>query len=337
MAKKNVFHPFALLNELEQSCPGIFAMYEETFSERKKDDLEFDLAHEIGEYYFPRKEYPPFMMLSRSTPELQALKDSIDKENLEISRKVDHTATLIMILGEWRKTKQVYSFSKEFYNMICDAEDFEVCSDVFETLPFPSIYFQFENDLGLAGVFVKYIHDRINNNLCFLIVNKEGLHLSINFNFSEGSGFNEYITRVIDSIDNNSLPRENMEKALRFSFQAAMYLCAKNCDIVENPEQKRIYRPTTPGSTKNRYAEVRKWDVGYRVTSDIKNQSANHKELTTDKNGVVRNRPRQHWRRAHWHTYWCGPNHSKRVLKFIPPILVNNIQDDTPNVEHPTA
>ena len=38
----------------------------------------------------------------------------------------------------------------------------------------------------------------------------------------------------------------------------------------------------------------------------------------------ARPRPRPHWRRAHWHSYWTGPRDGERIarLKWIPPIPV---------------
>ena len=37
-----------------------------------------------------------------------------------------------------------------------------------------------------------------------------------------------------------------------------------------------------------------------------------------------RAKPRPHWRRAHWHTFWTGPLNGERIaqVKWLPPIAV---------------
>jgi hypothetical protein len=68
----------------------------------------------------------------------------------------------------------------------------------------------------------------------------------------------------------------------------------------------------------------------YKRANDAKSRECDEEKSTYKE----RQRPRQHWRRAHWHTYWVGEGRSKKELKFIAPILVNDIDDELPVVKH---
>ena len=105
-----------------------------------------------------------------------------------------------------------------------------------------------------------------------------------------------------------------------------MYLCSDNKDVQENEEQKKIYRPSK--SIKNRFSEIRKWDVGYRIVHEHKKMEQNAEKEWYEKHPGDRRRPRMHWRKAHWHTFCCGKGRNERRIKFIAPILVNEILDD---------
>ena len=85
----------------------------------------------------------------------------------------------------------------------------------------------------------------------------------------------KYIKEYINTESNNEgikciqSSKENLLKALRL----VLYLCAKNAEIKENEEQKRIYRkPQTENTFKNKFTEVVKWDVGKELGEAYKNR-----------------------------------------------------------------
>lgn len=253
------------------------------------------------------------------------------------------------VLEGWRRNKQVYTFSEEFYNMLCTMEDIQPEVEMFECLPYNSFYIELAVKNKYDGIFVKF--DKISNKLFFILVfKKEGSSIFV-IKFEEKLTVKqlcESITRVeykeLDRISkrskntiSNAHSLNELLEILTFAIQATMYLCATNSHIEENEAQKKIYK-VSPNSIKDRYAEVRKWDVGYRLSAEervcVRDFKIEDSNTETELLCKRRNRPRQHWRRAHWHTYLVGKGRTEKVLRFIPPTLVNNIEDELPVVNH---
>lgn len=278
--KKELYLPLALTQELENCCPRIFEIYEDKLRNREEGKLDFDIATQIGNKYFP-----------------------IDQGNNEEAK---NCALRLFVLGEWRISKQVYSFSKELYDLICEAEDFQIDTQIFEYLPYSCFYIEFENDMNIHGMFVKYVNDFINNDMCFIFLNNSGQHSLIHFNFKDGQDLEDAVNKVTKKWEE----KENIRTAISFGFQACMYLCAKNCDIRENSEQQKIYKKNN--RIKNKYSEIRKWDIGYRITKESEKSVSQRIVSEKWEETCRRNRPRQHWRRAHWHTYWVGKGRQKK-------------------------
>ena len=247
-----------------------------------------------------------------------------------------------LIMADWSKSKQAYVFSKEFYDILSDMDEFQIDMSVFKYLPFPTFYLEIENHKNVEGVLVKFKEE--TSELAYCIVYKmydDATAYRINTTFldtEDEDSFKNFFDTQISLVE--GLP-EGCEKEIAdlkeltiFILQACMYLCANNADIVENEFQKSIYKPTS--RIRNRFSEVRKWDVGMRVVKEYKRANdAKSRKCDEEKSTYKeRQRPRQHWRRAHWHTYWVGEGRSKKELKFIAPILVNDIDDELPVVKH---
>ncbi len=238
---------------------------------------------------------------------------------------------LILITKEWIHSKQVYSFSKEFLDILCDMDDYEINPELFNFLPFSSFYIEIPYYNQCHGVLVRYSPEEkmLYYCLCF----KEGfgyyggfeasaLNLKQLIRFSDFAKINDEV-----AYDNKKLENYNIHKnVLCKVFQICMYLCSENADIVENEEQKKIYKPSI--KVKNRYSEIRKWDVGFRVMHEHNKTKSDAEKEWQRKYSGFRQRPRMHWRKAHWHTYWCGEGRTIRRVKFIAPILVNSFADD---------
>ena len=115
--------------------------------------------------------------------------------------------------------------------------------------------------------------------------------------------------------------------------QIVLYILAQNADIIPDPEQTTI---TKRGKTiKDKYSEIRKWDVGYRIGNELRKQ----KTIPTDYQGGTHNSPRPHIRRGHWHHFWTGPRNDisqrKLILKWLSPMAIAVGDDeDTPVVFH---
>ena len=310
MKNKKLYPPLKLIQDMEKMYPNALNLYEQKLQNRNDDELDFDIASDIGFQFFPK----PHM-----------------RENAEVC------ALLLTIMGEWRKSKQVYSFSKELSEMICDTEEFHVDANLFKYLPYPCFYLESNGGDNIHGVFVKYLNDAANHHLIFLLLCNDGTFCYNIFDLEGATSFYETVLKYVNEFLEPEY-RELLKKYIILGFQASMYLCASNCDVKENPVQQKIYRPST--SVKNKFSEIRKWDVGYRMTQELKKVTPRHPSVASaldSKEQKVRNRPRQHWRKAHWHTYWVGKGRQKKELRFIAPILVNDIDDDLPIVDHLTT
>jgi hypothetical protein len=108
-----------------------------------------------------------------------------------------------------------------------------------------------------------------------------------------------------------------------------LYLCTEAADIRDRKGLQ--IKPQNPKSTKVK-GGLREfpaqgpttWEVGYRLGAALK--AAEQKEIREEQ-GSAHASPRPHIRRAHWHSFWTGPQDSpekrKAVLKWLPPIPVN--------------
>lgn len=146
-----------------------------------------------------------------------------------------------------------------------------------------------------------------------------------------------------------SLSKETNRAVFNFFpglIQMLLYLCAENAEIVENEQQKIIYRQ--PGPTafiKDRLREVRQWDVGvktseilYREWKKKTNKSFEDQEIETDKARTEVHKGTHvatHMRKAHWHHFWTGshsePTTRKLILRWVNPVMVNaNLSNELP-------
>lgn len=111
---------------------------------------------------------------------------------------------------------------------------------------------------------------------------------------------------------------------------------ASNAEIVPNSEQSFI---TKRGATiKDKYSEIRKWDVGIRIGAAIRQKSASVEKGESIKTASGHSSPRPHMRRGHWHHYWTGPRNvsenRRLILKWLSPMAVAATPEDTPIVIH---
>ena len=246
-------------------------------------------------------------------------------------------AIATVVTAAWRYSKQVYTFSKDFYDMLLDMDDFEIGWTLFDQLPYDTFYLELQDHEDISGILVKY-NGEPDCSLLYVICDNGGDVVNVNSGIIKPGKTNSYKTFFETEIyasnaDFNAPEIILLRQALAFTIQACMYLCAKNADIEENEEQKRVYRPSK--NIKNKFSEVRKWDVGVRVIREHKAAQKNDEIQTASTGENNRRRPRQHWRKAHWHSYWIGPKTEQtKVLKFIAPILVNDNNDEMPVVVH---
>lgn len=131
--------------------------------------------------------------------------------------------------------------------------------------------------------------------------------------------------------DGNTYEYEE-ETLFRFYANFLLYLQASNGDIEEEQVSKKAFSsPITKDKTKikNKYREVRAYEVGYRIIKSTKRP--NSPTLKTSGKGTKKS---PHYRSAHWHHYWKGHGEDKElVLKWVEGIFVGGkFESDVANV-----
>jgi hypothetical protein len=117
-----------------------------------------------------------------------------------------------------------------------------------------------------------------------------------------------------------------MQRILSFAY----YICSQYAELGQGSEKPKRAKPvkTKKGMTYFPPDKPKVWDVGaklgraLRAAKEREQQEQREYEQSGDK---LRNRPRPHIRRAHWHTFLSGPRteQQKRMVKWIPPTGVN--------------
>lgn len=149
---------------------------------------------------------------------------------------------------------------------------------------------------------------------------------------------------VLDFGDKSENAVVNVRLLSQVITQMLLYLSQpeKDKDIIENAETKQTYRQPRPDAKpKNKFSEVRQWDVGVRSGNAFRDWKENHKdeqseEMRTGKKGGTK---RPHIRRAHWHRYPHTNEDGEKVWipRWLSAITVNIDKDKTdqlPTVVH---
>ena len=309
MRQEKKYLPLEELKYFEKKFPNVFEQYDLMLESNDKNGMsKSSISYSLARYFL-------MQVYHRSEKSM---------------RKNDIWECMYLILTycEWKKSKQVYTFSNELFQMISHSEEYSIDGAIFDYLPYDSFYLENEMNNVVRGIFVTHAKEQTSNVLVFVLLFEEHQFCVLTLNLNEVTSAKQFLNKIQYSY----LTEEEVRSVLNFAIQACMYLCAKNCDVVENAYQKSIHHPTPSHS--NRFSEIRKWDVGFRIA--VKHNGTHSSNYHSENAQIRRNRPRQHWRKAHWHTYWVGPARKRKEIKFIAPILVNDIDDEIPVVVHPS-
>ena len=122
---------------------------------------------------------------------------------------------------------------------------------------------------------------------------------------------------------------------LHNAVQVIYYLSASNCVVKKVKKDKKNIIKTGKKSI-----SLKIWDVGYRVSTRFPNSGVSLisecEDFSFDGSDKenVRNRPRPHIRRAHWHHYWVGEGRTKLELRWIAPTYVKGDSDSVVPTGH---
>lgn len=281
-----------------------------------------------------------------------------DLNNLPIDVRMGVTliAQAIFALAPWRLSKEVYVIDEELKNILFEQDgELDVPDEILLQLPYPCFYVELPNTYYRAdkihGFFVTLEYD-INNGdreLKPVFLTEDGDIFSYSIHIGAKT-----IEESVDMFDKQALENTNGNKELKRLalramqdsaetkiflkqiLQVILYILAQNAEISPSSEQMFI---TKRGKTiKDKYSEIRKWDVGVRIGSAIRQHKMREQSEQTEHNQSERNTPRPHMRRGHWHHFWTGPKaqpeERKLILKWLSPMTVAANPDDTPIVIH---
>lgn len=247
--------------------------------------------------------------------------------------------------AHWYKTKGVYTFDPTLKKALLSTSFDEIQDTVFRYLPEACVYIAVNEEVDGKYMYGGFVFSRSRENATDLIV------LSVR---DSGDSDHPYFydtvatpilhNRPLKFLERAELAKSQMDEVRKSELGGkyfksrlrpmherllilASYLCSVDPDI-RNPKEPR----NKPNRHVKNTGSVRQWEVGYRFGATFRKQLAEAEQANTRHNGDDRNRPRVHVRRAHWHSYWTGPKgtEQKRVVKWLPPVIVNGTSDDLP-------
>ena len=262
------------------------------------------------------------------------------------------SAQVIDALAPWRLSKEVFVMDSEMESLLYEQQDdLDLQPDILLQLPYPCFYVQVSSLFyGAAKVDEFFVHLEYD-------INTKEQELRLLYLFEDGStaGYPVHIDmetlrdsmlRFIQQAHNNVAPGsqlrkhlllddrgfDSLENVIKKSLQIVLYLCAENAEIQKDPEQATVMKRS--GIIRDKYSEVRKWDVGVRIGRAIKHYKTSSAAGSSRKGSHAS--PRPHMRRGHWHHYWTGPKSGERklVLKWTAPTFVSASLDEQPVVIH---
>lgn len=307
--------PLKMVTEFEQKFPGCYQICDDLIKKARGDS---DIWEKV---YIP---------ISASNAVMGIIYGDMTK------------GTILHALYSWRQAKQIFVFEKNLCEEILKTEQAEkVPLEALESIPYYAFYINFEYldiDIGkiFSGFFVTFEEEERERELRitaitslgevvpFYLPLKKDKTISDSLSESRGAKKMEKILRVDFNVKNLS------DIILKF-LSLIVYICCKNADIAENPEQRAYRRSyTSTNLIKDIPREIQILDVGCRLWEKLRRTIyANPKEAVKkggefdDKN---QKRKRPHIRSAHYHHFWTGKRGTperKLVVKWIPPIAVN--------------
>ena len=265
-------------------------------------------------------------------------------------------AQAVFALAPWRLSKEVYVIDPDLKDLLFEQDgELDVPDEILLQLPYPCFYVEMPDtyffSTKIHGFFVALEYDTNNGDRelkpVFLTENMEVFSFSIhigcktisesvdimNSQAAKEMKVSEDARAFMQSIEAKSKTKKFLKQIL----QVILYILAQNAEITPNSEQMSI---TKRGKTiKDKYSEIRKWDVGVRIGAAIRQQKTQDAESKQrGDSGSTHQSPRPHMRRGHWHHFWTGsmskPEERKLILKWLSPMAVAANPDDTPVVFH---
>lgn len=341
-AKQEIYPPLRLLKDISNKYPKAWEQMEMFHNENGNPNL--------GSW--PEWCYAPM------SAALAVAASGYDLDRIPIDARMAFTsiAQAIFALAPWRLSKEVYVIDPDLKDLLFEQDgELDVPDEILLQLPYPCFYVELPDTYyrtsKIHGFFVTLEYD-INNGdreLKPVFLTDDGEVFSYSIHIGAKT-----ISESVDLLDKQALKNTKGDKELkRLAFKAMqeseatkkflkqilqviLYILAQNAEITPSSEQTFITKRSKV--IRDKYSEIRKWDVGIRIGTAIRQQNVLSQTEYTRKEGNGHNSPRPHMRRGHWHHFWTGPKaqpeERKLILKWLSPIAVAVNPEDTPIVIH---
>lgn len=339
-SKKQVYPPLALLKQISAEYPDAWEKMR-MFHEDKGSK---------GLPWWPDWCYAPIAASLSVT--MEDLSDTFDNRMRSV-----RDAQCIAALAPWRYSKEVFVMDEGMQELLFEqADDLKMDPEALLHLPYQSSYIQFAENTTFGGVtydgvfvHLEYDPNTHERELRLLYMKEGGRTIGVPIHIDAGTIEDSIRVASEEAYKNIPDDRPELRRALfeetesrrqtalfyKQTLQLVLYLCAQNAEITPNSEQT-FYMQRSP-VIKDRYAEIRKWNVGVRIGNAVR--SYRKVAMTHEKRGGTHASPRPHMRRGHWHNFWIGaksdPAARKLVLKWVAPTFVNVSAEETPVTLHP--
>lgn len=268
----------------------------------------------------------------------------------------------------WAKNKQVFAFDEDFLNELISTETITMSENAWDYLPYDVFYIDISSNKELCdkvigkGFFISVEKSVIDNGKSYYYIHC--CKVIDNLYFTD---INAVENRTKDISADDMILGGNKVPVLEFNnpnywkdkpdikqsemtidgltyqkllIQLLSYLSSIEPDIKENEITKKTYRkPADNNTPKNKFSEIRKWDIGVRYGNAFRKW----KKEKTERNvsgehsykGHTGTKQRPHSRKAHWSHYWYGHGENKtRRPKWVSAYYVGLNVDDTPTTIH---
>lgn len=233
----------------------------------------------------------------------------------------------------WNIYKQVYNFNKECFDFLKSNAKMEniSCETLNDNLPYEAFYIENhfeEGNVNANGVIVNKVLRSDNEVYLGLAFIKKSTTEAMAFFFIPLETNHNLKECFYDYLNENKELAKNYYKLIEQALNCILYLCSYNKEI-RKLECRNSYEKKLEKHRKNK--NISSYDVGYVLGSTIKQTKTIYKyentSTSTEKGKGAPKRP--HTRCAHYQIYWTGKKDGseerKSVIKFIPPLFINGI------------
>lgn len=243
-------------------------------------------------------------------------------------------------LYSWRQSKQILQFDKTLLDEILDMPDpVDIPVESFDGIPYNALYIDLEESVienfSCAGFFVTFDEEESGiRELRIMTVNPEKEAIPLYLPLQKGFTIQESLSTSRGAHELEMImpgQMRNISKLITKFVNIILYVCCKNADIAENPVQKTYTRkPSIPKQIKDVPREIQKWDVGWRVGAQLRQnyQIVAHQKTDNEQSdyGKTGGHKRPHVRAGHYHSFWTGrkgTSDRKLIVKWMPPMQIN--------------